>query len=120
MKLSIVMPAYNEAQTIEEAVRRVRTVRLPKEIIIVDDASTDGTREILKRLASDANTVPDPLNEVRLVFQTHNQGKGAAIKAGVACVTGDIVIIQDADLEYDPQDYAKLLDPILAGVADVT
>jgi glycosyltransferase involved in cell wall biosynthesis len=114
------MPVYNEAKTIEEAVRRVRDVRISKELVIIDDGSTDGTRDILKRLAEDLTTSADPLNEVRVFFQPQNQGKGAAIKAGLARVKGDIVLIQDADLEYDPQDYVKLLDPILAGHADVT
>lgn len=114
------MPVYNEAETLEEIVRRVRNVRLPKEIIVVDDASTDGTREILERMAADGGGREDPFNEIKIVFQPRNQGKGAAIRAGIAAVTGDIVIIQDADLEYDPRDYLKLLEPILAGVADVT
>jgi glycosyltransferase involved in cell wall biosynthesis len=120
VRLSVVMPVYNEANTIEEAVRRVRDVRIAKEIIIVDDGSTDGTREILKSLTENTKSPADPLNEVIVFFQPENQGKGAAIKAGLAQGKGDIVLIQDADLEYDPQDYTKLLEPILAGHADVT
>jgi glycosyltransferase involved in cell wall biosynthesis len=120
VKLSIVMPAYNEVHTIEEAIRRVRNIGLPKEIVIVDDGSTDGTRDILQRLAGDGKPSSDPLNEIRVFFQPRNQGKGAAIKTGISQITGDIVVIQDADLEYDPQDYTKLLEPILAGHADVT
>lgn len=113
------MPVYNEVGTLEEAIRRVRAVRLPKEIIIVDDASTDGSRELLRRIETEMQRAEDPLNEIKACFQPVNCGKGAAIKSGVAYVTGDVVIIQDADLEYDPQDYMKLLDPILNGQADV-
>ena len=120
MRLSVVMPVYNEAKTIEEAVRRVRDVPISKEVIIVDDGSTDGTRDILTRVAEDSTTPGDSLNEIAVIFQPENQGKGAAIKAGLAHVKGDIVLIQDADLEYDPQDYIKLLEPILSGRADVT
>ena len=119
MKLSVLMPVYNEVGTLEEAVHRVRAVRLPKEIIIVDDASTDGSRELLQRIEREIQQARDPLNEIKACFQPVNRGKGAAIKSGVAYVTGDVVIIQDADLEYDPQDYMKLLDPILNGQADV-
>jgi glycosyltransferase involved in cell wall biosynthesis len=113
------MPIYNERHTLEEAVRRVRNVRLPKEIVLVDDGSTDGTREILRALAAEGNGQNDPFNEIKPFFQPVNQGKGAAIREGVLHVTGDIVIIQDADLEYDPQDYMRLLDPILKGQADI-
>jgi glycosyltransferase involved in cell wall biosynthesis len=101
------MPVYNERHTLEEAVRRVRNVRLPKEIVLVDDGSTDGTREILRALAAEGNGQNDPFNEIKPFFQPVNQGKGAAIREGVLHVTGDIVIIQDADLEYDPQDYMR-------------
>jgi glycosyltransferase involved in cell wall biosynthesis len=120
VKLSVVMPAYNEASTIEEAVRRVCAVPLRKEIIIVDDGSTDGTREVLKDLAGNGSLGSDSLNEVRVLFLPENQGKGAAIRAGVTHISGDVVVIQDADLEYDPQDYEKLLEPIIGGHADVT
>ena len=119
MKLSVLMPVFNEANTLEESIRRVRGVDFPKEIIAVDDGSTDGSREILKRLEAEARQKDASLNDFKVVFQPINQGKGAAIKTGLAHVTGDIVIIQDSDLEYDPRDYAKLLDPILAGHADV-
>lgn len=119
MKLSVVMPVYNERATLEEAVRRVCNVRIPKEIILVDDGSTDGTREILQALAARENGRNDPFNEVRPFLQPVNRGKGAAIREGVSHITGDIVIIQDADLEYDPQDYMSLLEPILRGQADV-
>ncbi|MGH7828789.1 MAG: glycosyltransferase family 2 protein [Candidatus Binatia bacterium] len=119
MKLSVLIPVYNEVKTLEEIVRRVKSVRLPKEILIIDDASTDGSRQLLQRVQSETQADPDGFNRIKVLFQPANQGKGAAIRSGLAQVEGDIVIIQDADLEYDPQDYMKLLDPILAGYADV-
>ena len=119
MKLSVLIPAYNEVNTLEEAIRRVRGVRLPKEIIVVEDGSTDGTRELLMRLAGEAKPAPDPLNDLKVLFQPKNQGKGAAVRSALSHVTGDIVVIQDADLEYDPRDYMRLLEPILSGQADV-
>ena len=119
MKLSVLMPIYNEAKTLAEAVSRVQGVDVPKEIILIDDGSTDGTREILTRLETAAKEDADPNNEVKVVFKSINQGKGSAIRSGLAQVTGDMIIIQDADLEYDPQDYPMLLDPILSGAADV-
>jgi len=119
VKLSVLIPAYNEVNTLEEAIRRVRGVRLPKEIIVVEDGSTDGTRELLMRLAGEAKPAPDPLNDLKVLFQPKNQGKGAAVRSALSHVTGDIVVIQDADLEYDPRDYMRLLEPILSGQADV-
>lgn len=113
MKLSVVIPVYNEQQTIELLLKRVEAAPYDKEIILVDDASTDGTREILERLAGDHR------DQVHLVLHPQNRGKGAAIRSAIEHVTGDIVIIQDADLEYDPQDYPALLGPILDGHADV-
>jgi glycosyltransferase involved in cell wall biosynthesis len=113
MKLSILVPAYNERNTIELLLKRVEAAPYEKEIIFVDDASTDGTREILQRLARDHR------DQVRLYLHAKNRGKGAAIRTAIEHVTGDIVIIQDADLEYDPQDYPALLEPILEGHADV-
>jgi glycosyltransferase involved in cell wall biosynthesis len=119
VKLSVLMPVFNEAKTLEEAIRRVRGVAFPKEIIAVDDGSTDGSREILKRLETDAREKDATENDFKIILQPFNQGKGAAIRTGLAHVTGDIVIIQDSDLEYDPRDYPNLLEPILAGHADV-
>jgi len=108
----VVIPAYNEAKTIAEIIERVQKaeVGLEKEIIVVDDGSTDGTREILKSLTA---------NNLKIIFHEKNQGKGAALRTGFSQATGDIILIQDADLEYDPQDYPRLLEPILRGVADV-
>jgi glycosyltransferase involved in cell wall biosynthesis len=111
MKLSVVIPVYNEKNTILELLDRVRQVDLPKEIIVVDDFSTDGTREILQALP--------PSDHLKTLFQPGNQGKGAALRKGFEAVTGDIVIIQDADLEYDPAEYTNLIQPILANKADV-
>ena len=113
MKLSVVIPVYNERDTVELVLKRVEAAPYEKEIILVDDASTDGTREILERLTRDHR------DQVRLVLHQQNYGKGAAIRTAITHVTGDIVIIQDADLEYDPQDYPRLLEPILEGHADV-
>jgi glycosyltransferase involved in cell wall biosynthesis len=109
-KLSVVIPVYNEKQWIREILRRVQEVPIPKEIILVDDCSTDGTRDILRSLDDD---------NVRVFFQPHNQGKGAALREGFKHVTGDVVVIQDADLEYDPAEYPRLVQPILDQRADV-
>ena len=111
-KLSVIMPVYNERNTVAEIVRRMRAVDLPveREIVIVDDGSDDGTRHVLPQLAD---------STVHVVLHPHNQGKGAAIRTGLAQITGDLVLIQDADLEYDPDDWPKLLAPILKGRARV-
>lgn len=119
MKLSVLIPVYNEERTLEEVVRRVRAVQHPKEIILVDDGSKDRSREILTRVQEENDRAHDPLNEIKVFLQAENQGKGAAIRTALGHVTGDVVIVQDADLEYDPRDYPNLLEPIQAGHADV-
>jgi glycosyltransferase involved in cell wall biosynthesis len=112
MKISVVIPCYNERQTIEEIVRAVRSSSVPNlEIIVVDDCSTDGTREILVSNLQETADI--------ILYHAKNQGKGAALRTGFAAATGDLIIVQDADLEYDPQEYPLLLDPITAGKADV-
>ena len=108
--ISVVMPVYNEVKTIKEIVKRVQSVDLEKEIIIVDDASTDGTKELLGELNQEQG--------ITVLFHQSNQGKGAALRTAFKEVQGDIVIIQDADLEYDPHEYSKLIRPIMEGKAD--
>ncbi|MBI3036822.1 glycosyltransferase family 2 protein [Candidatus Woesearchaeota archaeon] len=113
MKLSVVMPVYNEINTIGQILSRVSSVVLPgikKEIIVVDDFSTDGTREFLAEVKS---------GKVKVVFHEKNMGKGCAVRTGLRHATGDIIIFQDADVEYDPNDYGKLIQPIVDGKADV-
>ena len=112
MKLSVLVPVYNEERTLEEVVRRVCDFQIPKEIILVDDGSEDQSRKILTRLQEENARAKDPLNQIKVFFQPVNQGKGAALKTALSHVTGDIVIVQDADLEYDPKDYPSLLAPI--------
>ena len=125
-KLSIVIPVYNEIDTIHEILRQVSgvDVGLEKEIILVDDCSTDGTRDILKRISDGADEILDRTQaegaqSIRVIFHEHNCGKGGALRTGFESVTGDIMIVQDADLEYDPRDYTHLIKPILDGKADV-
>jgi glycosyltransferase involved in cell wall biosynthesis len=111
-RLSVVMPCYNERDTIERIVEAVLAAPVPGlELIVVDDCSQDGTREILR-------TKVEP-RVARVIYHERNRGKGAALRSGFAAATGDLVIVQDADLEYDPQDYPRLVEPILAGKADV-
>lgn len=112
MKLSVIMPVYNEIDTIREIITRVDSVGLADEIIIVDDGSTDGTRDILPDIA-------EQHPHVKLILHEKNCGKGSAVRTGIAAATMDLVLIQDADLEYDPEDYVDLLKPIKAGKADV-
>ncbi len=115
MRLSIIIPVYNEVNTIREIINRVDAVELDKEIIIVDDCSTDGTRELIKDIRDNGKFNSD----LRVVYHSKNQGKGAAIRTGINYTNGDIVIIQDADLEYDPEDYRILIKPIIEGKADI-
>lgn len=112
MKISVVIPVYNEIDTIEEILSRVNLASIEKEIIVVDDFSTDGTRERIKGIVQDKESI-------KAFYHDRNKGKGAALRTGFEHVTGDIVIIQDADLEYDPNEYPSLLGPILDGRADV-
>lgn len=112
IRLTVVMPAYNEEATLREIVARVMDRPEPAELVLVDDCSRDRTREIMRDLAAADS-------RIRLVFHERNQGKGAALHSGFAAATGNVVLIQDADLEYDPSDYERLLSPIRKGVADV-
>ena len=127
-RVSVIMPVYNERATIEEILRRVQAVEMDKEIVIIDDGSTDGTREFLANFAERCDSARIPLpqshadtraDQIRVFFQDRNQGKGAALRRGFRAAQGEIVIIQDADLEYDPDDYHKLISPIEEGRADV-
>jgi len=115
--LSVVIPVYNERKTLLDLIEHVRAVPIRKQIILVDDGSTDGTRDLLKTLDGQAHD--DPHNAIHVVFHEKNQGKGAALRTGFHHATGQIVIIQDADLEYDPAEYPRLLQPIIEGKADV-
>jgi glycosyltransferase involved in cell wall biosynthesis len=122
--ISLVIPVYNEKASLEELLRRVVAVDMPKELIVVDDCSTDGSREILARIAErglDGLAGANPVNTNRLevLFQKTNQGKGAALRRGFGAATGDVVVVQDADLEYDPREIPRLVGPILDGHADV-
>lgn len=119
MKLSVLVPVYNEERTLEEVVRRVCAFPKAKEIILVDDGSKDRSREILTRLQEANQLAQDPLNHIRIFFQERNQGKGAALKTALGHATGEIILVQDADLEYDPADYPALIEPIEKGLADV-
>ena len=111
MNLSVIIPVYNEVKNIEDILKRVQDTKLATEIVVVDDGSQDGTRDILKKL--------DGKNNIRVILQEKNQGKGAAVVVGMHAAKGEILLIQDADLEYDPRDYPVLLQPIEEGLADV-
>ena len=111
LKLSIVIPIYNEKKTLETLIAKVNAVDYDKEIILIDDFSTDGTREILNKY--------EKKEGFKVLYHNHNQGKGAALRTGFSSVNGDIIIIQDADLEYNPADYGTLIEPIMDGRADV-
>lgn len=111
MKISVIIPAYNEIHTIQEIVRRVEAMQTASEIVIVDDGSVDGTRDLLAKM--------DGQGTVRVVLHEKNRGKGAAVTTGIHAATGDVLLIQDADLEYDPRDYPALLRPLQEGLADV-
>jgi glycosyltransferase involved in cell wall biosynthesis len=129
-RVSVVIPVYNERKTIEEILLRVQAVEVEKEIVVIDDASTDGTLELLEAISKSSQQNPAVLDlptagkqlrtdNIRVLTQTPNQGKGAALHRGMKEARGEVILIQDADLEYDPEDYHALLDPIYRGVADV-
>ncbi len=111
LKLSVIIPCYNEVTTVATVIERVRAVELAYEIIVVDDGSTDGTREVLAGV--------DPGDDLKIILHDHNQGKGAAVRTGFKAATGDVLLIQDADLEYDPREYPILLRPIEEGISKI-
>lgn len=111
MNLSVIIPVYNEINTIKEILMRVQNQKIVKEILLIDDGSTDGTRELLEKFST--------RDEIKVFFHENNQGKGSAIRTGLKEATGEIILIQDADLEYDPRDYDSLIKPIEEGIADV-
>ncbi|MFZ2097548.1 MAG: glycosyltransferase family 2 protein [Anaerolineales bacterium] len=111
MKLSVIIPVYNEVKTIQEIIKRVQATGLADEILAIDDGSTDGSRDLLAKISQEG--------EVKVIYHERNQGKGKAVRTGIQNTTGDLLIIQDADLEYDPREYPNLLRPIQEGIADV-
>ena len=117
--LSVVIPIYNEERTLRILIDRVRAVPIKKELVLVEDCSKDNTRDILKQLEAEAAANPDPMNTIRVTYHEVNKGKGAAVRTGFSLASGDAIVIQDADLEYNPSEYSRLLRPIIDGVADV-
>lgn len=111
MKLTVIIPVFNEVKTVREIIRRVQATGLVAEILVVDDGSKDGTRELLAEIQDTSN--------LKVILHERNQGKGAAVRTGIAQASGDLILIQDADLEYDPRDYPALLRPVQEGIADV-
>ncbi len=117
--LSVVIPVYNEERTLQVLIDRVRAVPIRKQLVLVEDCSKDNTRDILKRLEQENVDHPDPMNSIIVAYHEVNKGKGAAVRTGFSKATGDAIVIQDADLEYDPEEYPRLLHPIIDGSADV-
>ena len=117
--LSVVIPIYNEERTLRVLIDRVRSVPIRKELVLVEDCSKDNTREILKQLEREAAENPDPMNEINVTYHEINRGKGAAVRTGFSKAKGNAILIQDADLEYNPAEYPRLLRPIIDGAADV-
>ena len=117
--LSVVIPIYNEERTLRTLIDRVRAVPIKKELVLVEDCSKDRTRDILKQLETENAANPDPMNSFRFNYHEVNKGKGAAVRTGFSQATGNAIVIQDADLEYNPSEYPRLLRPIIEGVADV-
>ncbi|MCK6553699.1 bifunctional glycosyltransferase/class I SAM-dependent methyltransferase [Candidatus Binatia bacterium] len=117
--LSVIIPVFNERITVRQLLDRVRAVPIRKEIVLVDDCSTDGTTEVVRAIGAAAEAAPDPMNRIRVFFHRQNAGKGAAVRTGIAQVAGSVTIVQDADLEYDPSEYPRLIDPIVNSDADV-
>ena len=111
MKLSVIIPVYNEVESIETILKRVQATKLVYEIVLVDDGSKDGTRDVLKKMGNKKG--------LQIILHEKNKGKGAAVRTGMAAAKGDVLLIQDADLEYDPRDYPELIKPIQEGLADV-
>jgi glycosyltransferase involved in cell wall biosynthesis len=119
MLLSVVIPIYNEERTLRILIDRVRAVPIRKELVLVEDCSKDNTRDILRQLEAEAAASPDPMNAISVTYHARNMGKGAAVRTGFSRATGDAIVIQDADLEYNPSEYPRLLRPIIDKSADV-
>jgi glycosyltransferase involved in cell wall biosynthesis len=117
--LSVVIPVYNEERTLRILIDRVRSVPIRKELVLVEDCSKDGTRKVLQQLEAEYAANPDPMNAISVTYHDVNKGKGAAVRTGFSKARGDVILIQDADLEYNPAEYPRLLRPIVEGNADV-